>query len=171
MIPQAFITEWSANAPWINPEQIEQDLIISRAIVEIFTDSFLRTQLAFRGGTAIHKLYFQPQPRYSEDIDLVQINAGPIKPIVQQLQHVLGFLGQASVSRTRINTALKFKVQSEIPPTVPIRLKIETNGREHFTVLGHSKFPYVVNSSWFTGSAEITTFQLEELLGTKMRAL
>ena len=35
------------------------------------------------GGTALHKLYLQPQVRYSEDIDLVQINSEPINPIVK----------------------------------------------------------------------------------------
>lgn len=71
---------------------VEQDLIISRALVAIFSDDFLASQLAFRGGTALHKLYLSPQPRYSEDIDLVQITAGPIKPIMYRLGEVLEFL-------------------------------------------------------------------------------
>lgn len=73
MIPQAYITEWGNYVPWKTNEQIEQDLIISRALVEIFKDPFLADRLAFRGGTALHKLFMQPQPRYSEDIDLVQV--------------------------------------------------------------------------------------------------
>ena len=73
---------WNEHAPWIEPAMVEQDLIICRALVDIFSDEFLREQLAFRGGTALHKLYMHPQPRYSEDIDLVQINPGPIKPIL-----------------------------------------------------------------------------------------
>ena len=73
---------WSEFAPWTDYAMVEQDLIISRALVEIFSDEFLSEQLAFRGGTALHKLYLSPQVRYSEDIDLVQINPGPIKPIL-----------------------------------------------------------------------------------------
>ncbi len=53
--------------------RLSQDLVICRALVEIFSDKFLADRLAFRGGTALHKLYLEPQPRYSEDIDLVQI--------------------------------------------------------------------------------------------------
>lgn len=52
-----------------------------------------------------------------------------------------------------------------------LRLKVETNCREHFTVLGYQQFPFKVKSSWFTGSCSITTYRLEELLGTKLRAL
>ena len=78
MIPQAYITEWSAQVPWQTNEQVEQDLVICRALVEIFSDKFLAERLAFRGGTALHKLYLDPQPRYSEDIDLVQITNEPL---------------------------------------------------------------------------------------------
>lgn len=63
MIPQAYIAEWSLRAPWPTDEQVEQDLVISRALVELFSDGFLAARLAFRGGTALHKLYLQPQPR------------------------------------------------------------------------------------------------------------
>ena len=45
MIPQAFITEWSNQVPWQTNEQVEQDLVICRALVEIFSDPFLGEQL------------------------------------------------------------------------------------------------------------------------------
>ena len=65
MIPQSDIRAWGNSVPWINDEQIEQDLIISRSLIEIFSDPVLFDNLAFRGGTALHKLYLKPQPRYS----------------------------------------------------------------------------------------------------------
>lgn len=52
-----------------------------------------------------------------------------------------------------------------------MKLKVETNCREHFSVFGYRQFPFEVKSSWFTGSCNITTYKLEELLGTKLRAL
>jgi predicted nucleotidyltransferase component of viral defense system len=61
-------------------------------LVSIFSDNFLNENLAFRGGTALHKLYLHPAPRYSEDIDLVQINPGPIKPIMKRIDEVIDFL-------------------------------------------------------------------------------
>jgi len=72
MIEQSYIVEWRSTHPWSNP-QVEQDLIISRAIVEIFSDDLLRNSLAFRGGTALHKLFIMPQIRYSEDIDVEKL--------------------------------------------------------------------------------------------------
>ena len=89
MINRTAIQQWSEYAPWIDNAQIEQDLIICRALVSIFSDEFLASQLAFRGGTALHKLYLSPQPRYSEDIDLVQVKAEPIKETIDHLRDIL----------------------------------------------------------------------------------
>ena len=85
MIPQSYITEWSEKAPWVENKQVEQDLIICRALCEIYQDEFLASHLAFRGGTALGKLHLKPQPRYSEDIDLVQVKAEPIKETIDHL--------------------------------------------------------------------------------------
>jgi len=79
MISRRFIEEWKEKAPWPDNAQVEQDLIIERALVEIFSDDLLRIHFAFRGGTALHKLYLQPQARYSEDIDLVWCSSPAIK--------------------------------------------------------------------------------------------
>jgi predicted nucleotidyltransferase component of viral defense system len=172
MIPQSYITEWSINVPWQTNEQIEQDFVISRALVAIFSDEFLASSLAFRGGTALHKLYLHPQPRYSEDIDLVQIRPEPIKETIKHLQKQLGFIDASSVvDQRKNNNTLKFRFNSEFPPIQPLRLKVEINCKEHFSVLGYKEFPFEVKSSWFTDSCNITTYKLEELLGTKLRAL
>jgi hypothetical protein len=72
MIPMMNIIAWSHRAPWPEMRQVEQDLIISRAIVAIFSDQHLQKQLRFRGGTALNKLHFPEPFRYSEDIDLVR---------------------------------------------------------------------------------------------------
>ena len=93
MIPKSYIDAWRSSAPWIETSQVEQDLAISRAVVEIFSNDYLKENLAFRGGTALHKLYLQPQARYSEDIDLVQLNSGPAKPMLEAIRDQLLFLG------------------------------------------------------------------------------
>jgi len=95
MIPTAFIIAWRKNAPWIESSQVEQDLIIERSLVEIFKDPFLKEHLAFRGGIAMHKFFMKPQPRYSEDIDLVQIRPKPIKETINQIQKQLPFFEKA----------------------------------------------------------------------------
>jgi predicted nucleotidyltransferase component of viral defense system len=171
VIPQAYITEWRNIAPWRANEQVEQDLVISRALVEIYNDPVLAECLAFRGGTALHKLFMEPQPRYSEDIDLVQIPSEPIKESLVRIGKALSFLGRPSVDQKQANNTMRFRFESEIPPVQRLRLKIEINCREHFTELGIIEKQFAVASSWFTGECRIRTFELEELLGSKMRAL
>jgi len=171
LIPRAYITEWRAEAPWQTDAQVEQDLVISRALVEIYLDPYLKDHLGFRGGTALHKLYLKPLVRYSEDIDFIQLQAGPIGPLFDSLKDRLGFLGEPIRRQKDRNNLLIFRFESEIPPVTPLRLKVEINCREHFAVHGIRKFPYEVKSSWFRGISELSTFTLEELLGSKMRAL
>lgn len=171
MINRESILSWNEQVPWEDHAKVEQDLLICRCLVAIYSDEFLASQLAFRGGTALHKLYLSPQPRYSEDIDLVQIHPGPIKDILFRLGEVLDFMPDRVTKPKRYNNTMLFRMESEIPPTVPIRLKVEINCYEHFDVLGLVKKPFSVENSWFTGQAELTTYRFNELLGTKMRAL
>lgn len=56
MIPADFIVEWRGQTRWATDEQVEQDLVLSRALVAIFEDSDLSDMVALRGGTALHKL-------------------------------------------------------------------------------------------------------------------
>lgn len=37
--------------------------------------------------------------------------------------------------------------------------------------MGFHKIPFEVNNKWFSGRCEITTYALDELVGTKLRAL
>jgi predicted nucleotidyltransferase component of viral defense system len=71
MIPQANITAWRAQAPWPEDAQVEQDLVLTRALIELFSEPKLAGKIALRGGTALHKLFIRPGSRYSDDIDLV----------------------------------------------------------------------------------------------------
>lgn len=171
MITRQAIIEWQETAPWIDMHQVEQDLIISRALTEIYSDEFLTSKLAFRGGTALHKLHLSPPARYSEDIDLVQIVQEPIGPILDRLRQVLSFLGEPKVKPKKSNNTMIFSVESTYPPGNPIKLKVEINCKEHFNVNGIVKLYYEMENSWYSGKCELSTYDLNELIGTKLRAL
>jgi predicted nucleotidyltransferase component of viral defense system len=99
LIPQAYLQAWSAEAPWSDLRQVEQDLIICRALCELFNAPALRGKIAFRGGTAINKLLFRQPLRYSEDIDLVQTHAEPIGATIDAIRDALAWLGRCKWSR------------------------------------------------------------------------
>ncbi len=172
MIPRDYITEWRAEAPWVEDAQVEQDLVISRALVDIFSHPVLQKALAFRGGTALYKLHLKPAARYSEDIDLVQVEAEAAGPVMRALREVLDhWLGEPKTKQTKARVTFAYRFASEDTPSIPLRLKVEINTREHFAVDGFTKLPFEVASRWFNGSCEINTYELNELLGTKLRAL
>lgn len=89
MIPKIYIDEWREHAPWVQDFMVEQDLILTRLLIELYQDPILEQQIVFRGGTALHKLFFQPGYRYSEDIDLVQIQPGLIGEIFTRIKKVI----------------------------------------------------------------------------------
>lgn len=172
MIPRDYITEWRSEVPWVQDFQVEQDLVISRALVEIFTHPLLNEALAFRGGTALYKLHLKPAARYSEDIDLVQTRAEPAGPMMEALRGVLDpWLGKAKWKQTEGRVTMTYRFDSEDIPPIPLKLKVETNTREHFSVYGLTQEPFTIASRWFEGSCKIHSYELDELLGTKLRAL
>ena len=171
MIPAQNIVAWGNLVPWTDARQIEQDLIISRALVEIFSDPGLREALRLRGGTALNKLHFPVPLRYSEDIDLVRTSHGPIGSVLDRLRVVLEpWLGRAQFEQSRVAPKLRFRVEAE-DGGAPIRLKIEINTREVAAFDAPTALPLEVANPWFSGRAAVSTFSREEMLATKLRAL
>jgi len=66
---------------------------------------------------------------------------------------------------------LYYRFESTFAPVTTMRLKIEIDTRAHFSVLGTTRRSFTVDNPWFQGSAELPIYRLEELLGTKLRAL
>ena len=114
MIPAQNIVAWGNVVPWAEQRQVEQDLIISRALVEIFSDEILRDALRFRGGTVLNKLHFPAPLRYSEDIDLIRTFAGPIGPILNQSRVVPEPRpGRAQFDQSPVAPKFRFRVETE----------------------------------------------------------
>lgn len=172
MIPQHAITAWRLYAPWSSPEQVEQDLVLSRAICQLYSDPEIAADLVFRGGTALHKLFFETSGRYSEDLDFVQIRQEPIGKTVELIRGCLDpWLGMPNWKQNHGRFTLYYRFQTETEPVVTRKVKIEINTREHFKVYPYITKKFEVNNTWYTGEANVLTYSLEELLGTKLRAL
>jgi predicted nucleotidyltransferase component of viral defense system len=171
MIPLASITDWSNSSPWGNLHFVEQDLLLSRMLVDLYNDDMLSEKLAFRGGTAIHKLFMHPQPRYSEDIDLVQLNPEPIGMVLNRIREIFTYLGKPSIKQTRRSNNVFYRFETETLPQAKLRIKIEINCQEHLTLPSLVMMPFEVKNSWFSGKCEIKTYSIDELIGTKLRAL
>ena len=169
MIPLSHIQQWTAHAPWPDLRQVEQDAIICRALCDLFNHPLLQQSLAFRGGTAIHKLLFSRPLRYSEDIDLVQTQPGPIGSIIDAVRASLSWLGTCKRDQTPLTTKLVYRFSPENAGG-SMKLKIEINTREHQSLHGVKAYPFSMASDWHQGEAAIASYEPEELFGTKLRA-
>ncbi len=151
---------------------MEQDLVLSKALVQIFSDPLFKESFAFRGGTALQKVIFEKPTRYSEDIDLVQVKVEPIGNALNALKDLIDpWLGKPKITRKDSRVTLIYRFMSEMPPISSLRLKIEINTGEHFSVFPLQHRLFKLESSWFQGEALIPVYTIEELLGTKLRAL
>jgi predicted nucleotidyltransferase component of viral defense system len=172
MIPRAHVTAWRASAPWPTDAQIEQDLVLSRALVEMFSKPAVVESVAFRGGSALHKLFLKKPGRYSEDIDLVQVDEGAIGPTIDSIRGTLDpWLGAPRRNQSQGRVTMLYRFETTSRPVQKMRLKVEINTREHFAAVGLHRHRFIVENPWFSGQANISTYQIEELLGTKLRAL
>ena len=173
MIPRDYISQWRERAPWSEDFQVEQDLVISRAVVAVYSDPVLAEALAFRGGTALYKLYLTPPARYSEDIDLVQIEPGEVvaagyRPdcgrrtdalAMDRLRSALDpWLGKARWKQSQGRVTFSYRSLSEEIPATALRevsRSRSTRASIQLAELGFARRGFSVESRWYSGHANI----------------
>jgi len=171
LIPVSYIQEWSSKAPWPDSRLVEQDLIISRALCDLFNSPALAGKIAFRGGTAINKLLCRQPMRYSEDIDLVQTQPEHIGATIDAIREALSWLGKCSRHQAGHSMHLVFKFAPEADLETTLKLKVEINTQEHESLYGIRPYPFEIDCRWRQAKTGILSYEPEELFGTKLRAL
>ncbi len=78
-------------------------------------------------------------------------------------------LGKPKGKLTRRSAKLIYRY--EATDSTPGKLKIEINTTEHFHIQPLDTLPYSVDSEWFEGKTDIVTYELAELMATKLSAL
>ncbi len=169
MITRQDIAYWSVDHPWQTEDQIEQDLLLSQAICEIANDDILSRELVFRGGTAFQKLLLPEPYRFSEDLDYVRTSTGGIGGVMRCLSDLGMQLGyKVSTKMGKFPKVIwKFNFASGLEG----KIKIEIDPFEHTPLYPINTKKYCTDSDYCKISAAVPTFQAEELMATKMRAL
>lgn len=174
-----------AVVPWAAQYQVEQDLLLCRAMVALFDDKFLSSQIAMRGGTLLHKVHLAPPARYSEDIDLVVVGTRPADHIRRAMRRVLSdVLGmpKASVWDTlalAIRNTVKpsrvlrmtYSARSIIEPNRTLEIVVEANVTERKPHRAVVEMPFSFPFRDKAVQTNIKGFDIHEMLGTKMRAM
>ena len=170
MITQADIAQWRTQVPWTSPENVEQDLVLSRLIIEFANHPLLGNDLVFRGGTCFHKLWLDRPWRYSEDLDYVRRSEGGVGDVLDAIRDVARVVGFDDV-RTEIGRHPEARLRSAFLSGQRLQIKVEMNTFERSPAQPTVTRPFAVDSPWFTGAADVATFAIEELTATKIRAL
>ena len=174
-----------ASVPWPELYQVEQDLLLSLSMRAIFDDPVLSAQVAMRGGTVLHKIHLAPAARYSEDIDLVVVGERPEGHIRKALMRVLRpVLGREKSSawatlRLAVRNAAKpsrilrciYRVPSVSVPGRELTVEVETNVSERLPKYPLQRLPLALNIRGQSLESTIVSYNINEMLGTKMRAL
>ncbi len=172
--------------PWPELYQVEQDLLLCMAMVKIFNHPQLRTQVAMRGGTVLHKIHLAPASRYSEDIDLVvvdeDVSEEAVKANIQAaLSDLFGepknsvFESLRLAARNLIRPSKIWRCIYEVPSvanegqTLKIEVEVNLTERVHYMPTVKLAFTFPFRKEEMT--AEVVSFDINEMLGTKMRAL
>jgi len=174
-----------AVAPWSAQHQIEQDLILCRAMVALFDDAFLSSQIAMRGGTLLHKVHLAPASRYSEDIDLVVVGTRPEEHIRRAVRRVLtDVLGTPKASvwdtiklalRNTVKPSRVLRMTYSIPSIIEsgrmLDIVVEANVTERTPHLSVVEIPFSFPFRDESIQTQIKGYDIHEMLGTKMRAM
>jgi hypothetical protein len=170
VISDADIAHWRHEVPWLDDDQVEQDLVLSRLMAEIAHHPLLGDELVMRGGTCLHKLWLPRAWRYSEDLDYVRRSAGPVGPLLDALRSVAEVVGFNRVD-TDIRQHPKARLRGSFNSGRSMRVKIEMNTFERSPARPPIARRLHIDSPWFQRDADVPTFVIEELVATKIRAL
>lgn len=170
MISEAELAHWRSVVPWVERSQVEQDLVLSRLIIEIARHPLLESELVFRGGTCFHKLWLDRSWRYSEDLDYVRRSATGVGEVFDALREVARGVGFDDIA-TQVGRHPKVRLRSTLVDGGRLQFKIEMNTFERSPARPTVTRHFAVDSPWFSGEAAVSTFTIEELTATKIRAL
>ncbi|MDP2787987.1 MAG: nucleotidyl transferase AbiEii/AbiGii toxin family protein [Pseudomonadota bacterium] len=185
VITRQDILAHQTEVPWPLIYQVEQDLLLCQAMVALFNDPFLKSQIAMRGGTVLHKVHLPPASRYSEDIDLVAIGDRPEEHIRAAIKRVLqpvlgthkrwGWESLKLAVRNAAKPSRILRVVYERPsiaePGRTLSVVIEANVTERQPYLPVVAMPFSVPFRGKMLATHVNSFDLPEMLGTKLRAL
>jgi predicted nucleotidyltransferase component of viral defense system len=125
--------------------------------------------LVFRGGTALYKLFLPEPYRYSEDLDFVRTTSGGIGKVFDHITEIGNRLGYSV--RKNLGKYPKVFWRGLAQTGRELKIKIEINTYERSPAMPLREIEHSVNTGWYSQTAKVKTFAIEELAATKIRAL
>ena len=172
-LTEARVRSWADEHGLTDLLLAELDYRLVQALDAIYGDNFLRERLCMKGGTAINKLYLKETSRLSVDLDFNHIGSKEqVSEEKKNLREKITELLKAQDPSYNIRTKRKYeqttlKIGYRAVVGAPQNFKLEISHIERFPILGLVE----KQLETFEGKFTIATYQLEELMATKLRAL
>lgn len=154
----------------------ELDYRLTQALAAIYGDPWLHDQLFLKGGTALNKLFFPTAKRLSVDLDFNAV--GSKSQVLQGRERMIARIGELLThqdARYQISHSYTYAQSTIQVGFVPLgsetrqRLKLEISTVERVAILGREERALATPDR--SGPIVVSTYHLEELTSTKLRAL
>lgn len=170
VIPAHLIDAWAGVAPWATRKQVEQDLVLSRLIVEIASHPQVRDELVLRGGACLHKVVLASPRRFTAGLGYARASHSPIGTVLDAVREIADGIGMTT--RTDVGPFPKLRMRAPCESGAGgLAIRVGINTYETVPARPTRRIPFAVESEWWSGRADVLTFQVEEVLATKLRAL
>ena len=171
LINKEQIIEWQKEERFKRSVHAEKDLYIEFFLSVFPQNQWLFKHLIFKGGTALHKIHLEKSLRFSEDMDFEHRDNSKIQTTLNKIDL---FLNKMNFNKKTERAKNNYKVSAlyESPITEETeKLKIEISDREDFSILGYTQKPLRINNVCFSSEIMIGTYDINEILSQKTRAL
>ena len=153
-------------------DEVEQDMLLDRLLVEIADDSYLAGALVLKGGTCLHKLWLPEPWRYSKDLDYERTEDAPMGPVFDKLRAAglrAGFTQKPRASPGKLLSHVvyrgtffdgaKMSIGIDVPTSPPAAAARSTRRK------------LTVQDSGYTGTADVLAVVPEEIIASKAAAI
>lgn len=171
MISVEELTHWRSAVPWNDDEQVAQDLILARLVVEVANDPLLHRAVTFKGGTCLHKVWLDVPWRYSEDLDYQLTEPIDLRDLITAYRALGEKVGFSETNRNINSQFVHVLMTGTNHVGDPLRVKTDIQRAPRRLPDGTEPQEFHVDSPGFQGGGFIPAFPPEEIIASKVIAV
>lgn len=170
MIPREALSHWDDVVPWDDSSLVEQDLALTRLILDIANHPTLFDKLSLKGGTCLHKLWLPEPWRYSEDLDYNRIVSSDPLEIINSLREVASDTGFSDTIFKQNKLFLHLWLLDALKDGQEFRVKIDIQREIKPDSSAYQYRQLVIDSPWYNNRASVRANTAEDIIASKVLA-
>lgn len=171
MIPQEALSHWDDVVPWDDNRLVEQDLALTRLILDIANHPILLNKLSLKGGTCLHKLWLPEPWRYSEDLDYNRIVASNPLEIINSLKEIAFDTGFKDTIFKQNKLFMHLWLIDALDDGQEFRVKIDIQREIKSDSSAYQYRQFAIDNPWCSKQASVRSNTAEDIVASKVLAL